>query len=356
MWIRHAILLVALTGSLPAAHAEGFRIEEVATARDVKAAQLKSGVIAFSDRPSDAGVDGAVLVHFDDWARTRPTQKKFLALFPGYTEPSIAAADTVDGKKADPKPDAKAETSSAIEKLYIYLAQARFILDRPPGAVDLSRYVTPAFLEKIDPAIKHKVIAAGEVHTPKDQHGTGNENPDRKWCSGRPTLVCIESSYKLEGKIPLGITLANKLRESAKKISDRIDFYSELSQRAPADPDLAGVQELTALDTAVVGALEQNIFYVNQVIKFGKFLAVFQASPTDANKTVVSAFMALAIEASVLDKKREFADVPVLRNLVPLQVLMGKSSFNSGASISAGLPQYARNEIRTVADILAHDK
>jgi hypothetical protein len=31
---------------------------------------------------------------------------------------------------------------------------------------------------------------------------------------------------------------------------------------------------------------------------------------------------------------------------------MGRSSFNSGSSISAGLPQYARNEIRTVAGIL----
>ncbi len=42
----------------------------------------------------------------------------------------------------------------------MYVAQARFILDRPPGAIDLSRYVTLPFLEKIDPAIKHKVIAA----------------------------------------------------------------------------------------------------------------------------------------------------------------------------------------------------
>jgi hypothetical protein len=32
---------------------------------------------------------------------------------------------------------------------------------------------------------------------------------------------------------------------------------------------------------------------------------------------------------------------------------MGRSSFNSGTSISAGLPQYARNEIKTVAGMLA---
>jgi hypothetical protein len=31
---------------------------------------------------------------------------------------------------------------------------------------------------------------------------------------------------------------------------------------------------------------------------------------------------------------------------------MGRSSFNSGHSISAGLPEYARNEIKTVAGLL----
>ncbi len=91
-------------------------------------------------------------------------------------------------------------------------------------------------------------------------------------------------------------------------------------------------------------------------MKFGKFFAVFQTHPTDPDKTVVTAFMSLAIEASVLDKKRDFENVPVLRNLVPAQVLMGQSSFNSGNSISAGLPKYARNEIRTVAGLLARDK
>jgi hypothetical protein len=35
---------------------------------------------------------------------------------------------------------------------------------------------------------------------------------------------------------------------------------------------------------------------------------------------------------------------------------MGQSSFNSGSSISAGLPKYARNEIKTVASLLAQDK
>ena len=84
----------------------------------------------------------------------------------------------------------------------------------------------------------------------------------------------------------------------------------------------------------------------------GKLLAVFQQAPDDPNKTVVTVFMALAIESSVLDKRKEFAMVPVLRNLVPAQVLAGKSSFNTGHSLSAGLPVYARSSVKAIAVLL----
>jgi hypothetical protein len=268
-------------------------------------------------------------------------QKKFLALFPAYVEPTIAKPANGGGPM--------------VEKLYMYVAQARFMLDRAPATIDLSRYVTLPVLERIDPAIKHKLIAAADVVPFNDDPGAGNDNPDRKWCTGRATSICIQSSYKLEGKIPIGVLLVNKLRDSVKKVSDTIDFQSELSAQAAADVDQAALQELTALDTPVAGVLEQDIFYVNQIMKFGKLLAVFQNHPSDANKTVVTAFMSLAIKARVLDEKRDYENVPVLRNLVPAQVLMGQSSFNSGTSISAGLPKYARNEISMIAGILQKD-
>jgi len=345
MWKRHAIAFVGLIGSLSVACAQDFRIEDAGSAPNWSLAQLKPGTIAFSDEVGGAAAGRANLISFEEWGRTRPVQMKFLSLFPGYIEPTVVKTASTG-----------ASTGPAPEKLIMYVAQARFVLDRPPGSIDLSRYVALPFLEKIDPAIKDKVIAAADVNPLKDQQGTGNENPDRKWCTGRVTLICIQSGYKLEGKIPIGIMLVNKLRESAKKVSDLIDFESELSELSPADVDQAGLKELTALDSPIGGVLEQNIFYVNQIMKFGKLLAVFQNYPNDANKTVVTTFMVLAIEASVLDKKKEFEKMPVLRNLVPAEVLMGRSSFNSGDSISAGLPKYARNEIRTIADILQRDK
>ncbi len=345
-----SLLVAGSTGWVAAADTPSFRIEEATSAQSFDVAQIKPGTIAFNDKVDVGAKDvstkdeGAVLMPFEEWARTRPAEKKFLALFPSYSEPTVTRHDT------------SGDTGPVVQKLSMYVARARFILDRAPGTVDLSHDVTPAFLERIDPAIKHKTIAAADLPPLTDTQGTGNENPDRPWCTGRATLLCIQSSYTMEGKIPLGIMLVNKLRDSAKKASDHIDFDGELSLLAPADLDQAGLKELTGLDSAVTGALEQNIFHVNQVMKFGKFLAVFQNHPTDANKTVVTAFMTLAIDTAVLDKKKEYEKVPFLRNLVPEQVLTGKSSFNSGESISAGLPKYARNEIKTVADILQRDK
>ena len=344
MWIRHAIALVALLGTLSSAGAEEFRIEDVGSPPNWDVAALKPGTIAFSDGAASASA-AANLIAFTEWGRTLPAQKKFLSLYPAFAEPTITKAASAD-----------APAGPVLEKLEMYVAQARFILNKAPGSFNLARYVSLPFLEKIDPAIKHKLIAVTDVSPLTDAQGTGNVNPDRKWCTGRNPLICIESTYKLEGKIPLGVMLVNKLRDTPKKVSDHIDFQGEMSALPAAELDQAGLKELTGLDTPVAGVLEQNIFYVNQILKFGKLLAVFQAHPTEANKTVVTAYMVLAIPESVLDKKKDFEKVPVLRNLVPAQVLMGQSSFNSGDSISAGLPKYARNEIRTIANLLAADK
>ena len=347
MWTRHAIvlfgLLIGLCGFAAVARAQDFHIDDVAAARSVNVADIKPGAIEFSDHTGSGAVDSeTALVHFDEWAEKHPNEKKFLALFPAYIELAIGKSGSSNDGGAGP----------AIDKLYIYIAQARFVIDKAPGLIDLSRYVTLDFLQKIDPAITHTQISAPDPTQFKDDAIAGNDNPDRKWCTGRTTSICIQSSYKLEGKIPMGVLLVNKLRDT-KKVADHIDFQSELSALAPADLDQPGLQELTGLNTPITGALEQNIFYVNEIMKFGKLFAVFQNDPADANKTVVTAFMTLAIKASVLDDKRNFETMPVLRNLVPAQVLMGQSSFNSGNSISAGLPIYARNEIRTIAGLLA---
>ena len=321
-------------------HAQEFRIEEASSAAGLAVDQLKPKAIAFIDRPSEELIDpDAGLIRFEDWAQAMPVQKQFLSPYPSYVEPNVEV--TVDGVRKRVK-----------EKLHMYVGQARFALARPPDALNLASFVALPFIERMDSAIKHRLITSADAISPKDPRAVHNQHPLRRWCEARPIAICIHSLYQLEGKLPLGIQIANKLRESPKKIADYLEFESELTLRSPAEVTEMGLASLTGLDTPAVGALEQNIYYVNQMMQFGKLLAVFQRHPSDANQTIATVFMALAIESAILGKKKEYAHVPVLRNLVPSQVLAGKSSFNSGKSISAGLPVYARNQVKAIAVLL----
>ncbi len=178
----------------------------------------------------------------------------------------------------------------------MYVGEARFSLSRPPGSIDLASFVSLPFIERIDPAIKHSLITSAEAVDPKDPRTVHNQHPLRRWCEVRPVTICIRSRYQFEGKLPIGIQIANKLRDAPKKIADHLEFESELTLRPPAEVTEMDFAKLTGLDAQPIGALEQNIFYVNQVMQFGKLLAIFQHHPSDASQSVVTVFMTLAVE------------------------------------------------------------
>jgi hypothetical protein len=334
----HSIALLAglallTTGS----HAQEFRLEEIPSVATRAVADLKPKTIVFADLPADA--EDGVFIRYEDWAKSNPLQQQLLSLYPGYTEPNVDVI--VDGVKKRYR-----------EKLHMYVAEARFIVAKPPASINFARLATLAFAQQLDPAIKHRPITAADLERPKEPKTVHNQNPQRRWCEGRPSTICLHSTYKLEGRLPAGIALANKIREGSRKISDTLEFEGELTVLSPAEVSERGLEKLTGIDTRSAGAIEQSIFYVNQVMQFGKLIAVFQQHPSDANRTIVSVYMSLAVESNILVKRREYAQVPVLRNLVPAQVLGGKSTFNSGNSLSAGLPVYARNQIKAIAAIL----
>jgi hypothetical protein len=328
--IAWLIPLVAWTSGVAAAE---FHIDEVPLLASTDRPQPYD--IEFADHRGGGSPDaGTALVPFESWAREKPIQKRFLSPYPDYVEPTDNVV--VDGV-----------TKPVKESLYMYLAQARFGMAKSPGSIDLAHFATLAFLEHIDPAIKHQLIASADDES-------AIKNPDRRWCAAGPNVICIQSRYQFEGKLPTAIHLVNQLTER-KKIPDFLEFQSELRVLAPADLDVAGLTKLTEVDAPIVCAFEQNIFQINQVLKFGKFLAVIQQDPADPNRTIATAYVALAVKARVLENKKKYENVPVLRNLVPAQVLVGKSSFNTGSSISAGLPLYTRNKIKAVADFFEQD-
>ena len=335
MNLKTALVIGLIAWAAPARAADP-TVEEARSVSDL-GLPAAPNVIRFSDRE---GQDtNPSLTAFAAWARTYPEQKRLLALHPAYVEPTVTS--TVDGLK-----------KTRDEKLEVYVAAARVLLDRPPGRVDLARLTSAAALARIDPAIRHKAITRDEAIPNRDPEQPYNKLPNRAWCEGGQSS-CFESRYDLEGKLPLGIRLANKLEEGGKKVADHVTFQSEIRTLGAAELDAAAITALTGIATPPTAALEQSMFHVNQVLRFGKLLAIVQPSPADPGKSIVSVYLALAVKADVLARKKEYERVPVLRNLVPAQVLMGTSSFNTGTSLSAGLPVYARSRIRTLTSMLA---
>jgi hypothetical protein len=329
-------VLAALIGAPFGASAQEFQMQEIPALPPLVAGALAPRTILFTDHRKDELVDPATgLIHFADWERARPLQKQLLSLFPGFEEPTL--------------PDSTGKIRK--RRLHVYVAEARFALAKPAASIDLSKMITLPMLEQLDPSIKHRLITAAEVIPNKDPKSP-NRNPKRQWCEGGGALICIQSKYQLEGRLPTGIMLVNKIRESHKRIADFMEFQSELRLLPQGEIDQAVLSKATGVDSPVAGAIEQNIFQVNQIMQFGKFLAVLQPDPADAKKSVATAFIALAVDSELFEKKKELENVPILRNLVPAQVLAGNSSFNTGNSISAGLPKYSRNRIKAVAALL----
>jgi len=337
---RRLLCFLVLAVSVCSAQAQDFEIVKVPSVAGLPLDQLKPQTIIFNDyRDAEISEGASGFIRFEDWGRRMPAQKQFLSLYPTYTEGMTTRM--VEGMQTTIK-----------DRLQLYVAEARFLVRKPAASIDLKRYTTLAFLEQIDPAIKHQVMKPSELTLLNEERNHNNRNPQRQWCEGSSVTLCVRSRYKLEGKIPMGIALANKLRDNERKLTDTIEFENEFRVLKPGEFDEAGIKKLTGIDTPVAAVLEQNIFSVNQILRFGKFMAVIQPHPANPETTITSGTVALAVSATTLETKKNYEDVPVLRNLVPVQVLLGNSSFNTGSSISAGLPAYARNRIKAIAELL----
>ncbi len=200
--------------------AENFTINEVAAVADVPLADIKPGTIVFSDYRKAKFADADTgLIEFADWAREKPEQKRFLALYPTYLDSkrsseampgASTAGEAKNNAKDDAKDDAKSNAASDVkvskdsrkstvtksaskaklvrnkapERLYMYVAEARFLLPRAPASIDLKRYLNIAFLEKMDPSIKHTLITAGDVQPLRAARDIVNRNPESCLVSG----------------------------------------------------------------------------------------------------------------------------------------------------------------------------
>ena len=224
---------LTIAGAMPveAVAAQEFRIEDVTSAAALVVDQLKPKIIRFVDRPSEELIDpDAGLIRFEDWTQSKPVEKQFLSPYPSYLEPTVEI--TVDGVRRRFK-----------EKLHVYVGEARFSLSRPPGSIDLASFVRFPSSSASTPRSSTPSSPRPSPSDPKDPRTVHNQHPLRRWCEIRPVTICIRSRYQFEGKLPIGIQIANKLRDAPKKIAGHLEFESELTAAAAVGGDGDGLRQ-----------------------------------------------------------------------------------------------------------------
>ena len=165
-----------------------------------------------------------------------------------------AARSSSNSSASIPATPSRTSTSSSTaprrryrERLHMYVAEARFVIARRAGIAQ-ARAARDACRSPSGstPRSSTSWRRPADQARPREARVIHNQHPQRKWCEGRAVVICLRSTYKLEGRLPVGIQLANKIREGSRRISDTLEFDSELTVLSAAEVGELGLAKLTA--------------------------------------------------------------------------------------------------------------
>lgn len=299
------------------------------------------------------------LVPFALWSQSA-LAKEFLVSYPGYKERVVTLK--LNGKQT-------------IETLDMFVGKAKTVINRPASSIDLKKMLNVQFAASLDPEIKHRQIAPGQVmpvvagrdvsqkfdwcNSPvikadgtrdfskdaffryrSDGDLSQLQRPGSMWCENTDRSICLESCYPFTHPIWTNLVKAyNKIARADDLKDIGISFESELRyfvSEAEMGKKLP-IKELTKYDGKVTGAIEQSMFYFNQVMDYGKILAIFQEMP--GNRTLVTSFIVIGVRHRTLSKN----------SLVKLTIMGSNPVGNTKTGITAGLPVFTRNLARQIS-------
>lgn len=298
------------------------------------------------------------LVTFDEWTAKAPKEAAVLGLFRGYKEPVVSYME--DGAR-----------KTAVAKLTIYVTRIKTEVQKPAGQIDLKRFLDLNALAQLDSEITHKSVGPGELmpaiggRGPVPNFKWCNKNDgkvyialpdfeqnldylkgDHAWCSEQGRSVCIESCYLFGDAWQAGVTGVNLVKKLVSSNPADLKDYgigmqSEVRIFNSENEYGQKVSNLTGLSTPVRGIVEINMFYINQVMQYGKIVAVFQDHPNDPARTVVTSLNAIGVRTKSLKKHG------ILK-----EILQGQSDLNTQTGITAGIPVFTKNIAGSMANIL----
>lgn len=253
-----------------------------------------------------------------------------------------------------------------VEQYHVYVTKMAVTVKKGAANLPLANLINFETIKRINKELRHKNISANETLTLKAGRGPINNfqwcndgifvdyfklpqretnlsymvNPQRPWCQGSTAgrSICLETCYPFH----LGWKAAVAAENARKDDEDRKDYgiamqsemryfvsEAEYGSKIP-------LARLTGLNTPVRGVLEQNIFYFNQVLAWGKVVAIFQEHPTNAQQTVMSIRIAFNLRSKYWNHK--YRQVR--------EILQGKSTgrlgLNTATGISSGIPNFSK--------------
>jgi hypothetical protein len=342
---KPALIFILLFASL-ASHARDGSVAVLKTDAytHLEAGAMQNGKLYYND----------AIVDFSEWAKTAPVENKFLLLYPGYKEPLVTVLRN-------------GVEHPYVEKLTMFVARTKAAIDKAPSQLNLKSFLNIETIRKFLSEMRHQPITSDQVisrvlerHQPvrnfqwcNDQGAVINRPaletnlsyinpPHGAWCSDSGRSLCLESCYAFNKFWQTGVRTFNAMDPQHKKDlgiafqSEVRYFTSESDMGAPVP-----VSQLTGLDTPMTGALEINIFFFNQLMEYGKVLAIFQAHPSDPHKTIVSSYLVMGLKSRTYNK----------HELVK-EVILGQTYFNTGSGITAGLPVFTQNIAKSILQTL----
>ena len=201
------------------ATAQDFRIEEATSVtRPRRSTQLKPRTIVFTDCRSDELADPAVgSSGIEDWAQARPLQQQFLSLYPGYAEPMSTSSST-------------ARDALSREAAYVRGGGAlRAVASRRHRSTCRSYATAAVRCERIDPAIKHQAATAEGLTRPNEAKVVAQPESAAAVVRGPGRLICMHSTYRLEGRLPVGMRWPTRCAKASRQDFRHLEFDSELT-------------------------------------------------------------------------------------------------------------------------------
>lgn len=308
------------------------------------------------------------IVPFASW---NPNEREVLSLYPSYKEPTLWI------KKAGVK-------KQIVEHIEAFITRDKAVVNKSPAQVNLASFLNFDNIRQLDPEIFYQRIGPAQFMYNTVGHGPvnnfkwcneikrqelvkagGNPAPadynyifrpqrefdlshlapqGRSWCDRADRTLCVESCFLFGKAWGDGVAGANAFIAADDEKKDYgVAFQAEvryLTSEAEYG-NRVPLSLLTGVHTPVRGIVELNMFYFNQVIQFGKVVAVFQEHPKNANQMIVTSLNVIGVKKRTWDSYGGMV----------AQVLKG-NLMNTGTGLTAGVPVFTQNISKSIIKIL----